>query len=398
MRLLKFFNIRNLNKSDWYIALWCIYFLQGILYSVGGVISQSILMLNLLISIYYVFYANTHYLLPKYYKRLNFLVLMFTVYGIIMMITHGSTIHSPSGQSIPTKNYLQTIYSSLLSLYPCYVFAKKGLLTKDRLRRWVFVFFAVATMSFFREQRERLSLLLLEGIDVSETTINSGYIFLTLIPLLVLFQKKLIIQYAGLMYCLYFVIMGMKRGAILIGIICLLYFLYTSLRNSCGKQKFLVIILICTLIFLGKNAIDRFMTSSSYFQSRIEQTQAGNTSGRDEYYSHLWDHFVNKSNVINMLIGNGAEGAFYAGGYIAHNDWLEILLGQGIFGVIIYIFYWSSFWKSWRTSKSGEEKAIIGMLLFICLTKTFFSMSYQSMSIYTNSILALCLSGMYRED
>lgn len=389
------FPIRNLNKCDWYIGLWCIYFLQGSLYPVGGLLSQSILMLQLSVSIYYAFYANGYYKLPIYYKALNKLILMFSIYGIFMFVFHGSKIYSPSGQSIPTKNYLQTIYSSLLSLYPCYVFAKKGLLTPKRLQVWSFVFFAVATASFFREERERLARLLSEGIDASETTNNSGYIFVSLIPLLVLFKNKPLIQYAGIAYCMYFILIGMKRGAILVGALCLILFLYQSFKNASGKKKMWTFVLILLLLFIGNKAVSFFVQNSSYMQGRIEQTMEGNTSGRDETYTHLLNHFSNDSNPLTIMFGNGAEGAFHSVGYIAHNDWLEILLGQGLVGIFIYLLYWHSFFRSWREEQDGNIKVIIGLLLLICLTKTFFSMSYQTMSIYTNSLLALCLSKKY---
>lgn len=344
------------------------------------------------------FYANTNYRLPIYYKGLNILVGMFVLYGIFMIILEGSLIYSPSGQSIPTKNYLQTILSSLLSLYPFFVFAKKRLLTINKLRMWTIVFFLVATASFYREEQERLNRLLLEGIYAEEVTNNSGYIMLSLLPLLILFKNKPIIQYLGLSYILYFVIISMKRGAILVGLICLVYFLYRSLRNNTGNKRLLIVILILSLFYIGVNFVKKYSDQSSYMQSRIEQTQAGSSSGRDIYYAALWDHFANESNIITMLIGNGAEGAFHAGGYVAHNDWLELLLGQGIIGIIIYIYYWKCFYCSWRCEMNPDAKSIIGLIFLIFFIKTFFSMSYQSMIIYSNSILALCLSERFVEE
>lgn len=396
--ILSLLNPRALNKCDVYIALWCLYFLQGVLYPVGGFVSQSLLMGLLVYSLYFLFYANSHYVMPSYYKGLNALLGIFICYGVFMLLIHGSKIYSPMGQSIVTKNYLQIILSSFLPLYPLYVFAKEGLLTTRRMRVWTILFFIVATACFFREERERLNRLILEGSQAEEVTNNSGYTMLTLIPLLVLFKRWPIIQYIGMGFIMYFVTIAMKRGAIIVGVLCLVYFLYSTFRNSSPKTKFGLILLTCCIAYIGSAFISDYAENSAYMQSRIEDTKAGNTSGRDVYYKALWNHFLTESGPVEMIIGNGAEGAFYSVGYIAHNDWLEILLGQGLLGVLIYIIYWTVFLKAWKNALNPDVKIIIGIVFLIFFTKTFFSMSYQTMTIYSNAILALCLSGNFNNE
>lgn len=381
----------NMNICDTYIILWCLYYLQGTLYPVGGVISNSLLIVSLLISIYYFFYCNLKYRIPLYLKSLNLLIVLFSIYGVIMMIDCGALVTSPYGQTIPSKNYLQTIYTSLLSVYPFYVFSYKRLLTYERLKKWIIVFIVVVTLSFFREERERIARLISDGIVTDGVTNNSGYLFLSLIPGLMFFKSKPILQYFALAYCTYFIIIGMKRGAILIGIICIIFFIYSNIKQANSKQKWSIILFVLLFLFWGYAFIERFAENSSYFQSRIEDTESGNTSGRDFYYSTLWNYFLMETNNLKLLFGNGAEGAFHAVGYVAHNDWLEILLGQGILGFMIYVYYWFSFIIEWKKSNDVLTKSVIGLTLLVFFMKTMFSMSYQTMSFYTNSVLAYCL-------
>lgn len=380
---MKFFHNFFRNNSNLYITAWCLYYLQGTLYASGSLLSQALMFLIIIVSLYYFKYANEKYRIPSVLKTLNILLIFFTIYGIIIII-FGNGI-----SGVVNYRYLKGIYMSLLPIYPFYVFTKKGELTEDSLRYWVLLFIPIAIASFYRDQRESLMAAIEMGSRREEFTLNAAYIFLAIIPLLAL-CKKAVVQYTLLAVCLYFVLMGVKRGALLTGAICLLYFIMSSFKQSNKTKKIWVLILSVGLIVLAYNAIIYMMETSDYFNSRLEQTQDGNSSGRDVIFNTLWNYFLN-SNIIYFLIGHGADATLKVTGY-AHNDWLEIAVNNGLLGVIIYLAYWINMYKLSRKTSNDVLKKIITLFIIVYFTRTFYSMSYNDIPIYATSALGFALA------
>lgn len=136
------------------------------------------------------------------------------------------------------------------------------------------------------------------------------------------------------------------------------------------------------------------LETSDYFNSRIQATLEGNSSHRDEMYSSLLRTFVYDTSLFQMLLGRGAWGTLTVSFNFAHNDWLEILTNQGLLGIIVFIYYWICFLKNCKdVNLPSESRICLYMLLLIYFMKTIFSMSYSDMSIYSTSVLALCLAG-----
>ena len=176
---------KHFNICNFYILLWCLYNLQGTLYASGSIISQGILAVLLLISLFFVIYANAKFEMPPYMKVLNVMLLMFTVYGILLIFS-GETLIVREGYigAVSNKGYVKSIYISLLPIYAFFVFAKTGQLSKLVVRRWVPVFLGVVIVTFLTRQSE----LLAEAEELMSTqeefTNNVGYTFLAIIPLL----------------------------------------------------------------------------------------------------------------------------------------------------------------------------------------------------------------------
>ena len=383
------FSIKNLNRCDFFLLAWVLYYLQGIVYPEGGIISLAILGMNLLISASCTFKVIQWRNKPIYFKGLNMLMLLFTIYGFILVFLSPSTLYYPiSGKSMPSYNYIKSIYLSLLPIYPFYYYTKKGFLTAERLRIWSVIFLASVTLSYIRMQRVALEAL----IDADETTNNSGYLFLSCLPLLVLYRKKPLIQFACLAFVIAFIVMSMKRGAIAIGLVCVVYFMLQSIRNSKGKTRILFMLLsigicICAVFFFTHE-----MTTSDYMMKRIDDTLAGNSSGRDNLYSSFWKYFTEQADFKHYLIGRGANGTLEIYYNYAHNDWLEIAVNQGILGVVVYAFYWLCFYKTWKHATNIDAKTILALTALIFFAKTMFSMSYADMSYVSTSVLGYALA------
>ena len=386
-------NPAKLNRCDWFIIAWVLYYLQGVLYATGGAISTGLLGINLLVSIYCaikIWQMPNH---PPYIKGLNLLVMMFSIYGFAHIINNPSVAHyAVSGKSIASYNYIKSIYLSILPVYAFYYFSLKGYLTAERLRWWAVVFCISCVVSYYLNMQQAMEKLLARGSSREEITNNAGYLFLSLIPIWVVYLRKPLLQYAGLAFCMAFILMGMKRGAILIGGVVVLYLIWQIIKNARGKQRFIVILLTAVLAVAGVYFVIDLMTSSDYFLQRLEATKEGNSSGRDILYSFFWTYFTEKADAIQYLFGRGANGTLEIYYNYAHNDWLEIAVNQGLLGIIVYAIYWKQLYSTWRQSTNIEAKSILALVGIIYFAQTFFSMSYGDMTYVSTSVLGYALA------
>ncbi len=367
--------------------------LNGVLYPSGGIISLGLQMIMLLVSFYYTLYANMKYKLPLYFKALNILLVMFTVYGVYLILSGEEIIFQATLLKVSNMEYLRSIYISLFPIYPFFVFAKQGLLKEKTIRVWFFVFLVLAIRSFFRSQQLQLESAFARGSSREEFTINVGYTFAALMPALVAYYKRPIMQYLGLTVCSYFVLISMKRGAILIGAVCVLWFMVTNLRRTPKKKRWLVVAVSILVVFAGIYLVNYMMETSDYFRYRLAETEAGNSSGRNELYKTFFNHFINEDNPLRFLFGNGANATLKIGYNMAHNDWLEIAINQGLMGLIIYLIYWISFYISWKKTKNQSQAFMaIGMVFIVYFISTLFSMSYNCVSMCAAMVLGYYLA------
>ena len=260
----KYFNICN-----FYILLWCLYSLQGTLYMSGSIISQGILAMVLVISLFYTIYANAKFELPPYMKVVNVMLAMFVVYGVALIISSETLIVREGYIGVVSKkDYLKNILTSFLPIYTFFVFAKNGQLTESVIKKWIPVLLIVAILGFIRQQ----SIALAKAEEIlsqqEEFTNNTGYLFLAIIPLL-LFIKKPFVQYALLLICGMFIIAAMKRGAILIFALCLPLFMHSTLKALSFRKKMLIFILIAASILALFYYVSYMLDTSEYFNTRL---------------------------------------------------------------------------------------------------------------------------------
>lgn len=378
------------NKVTYYILAWCLYENQGLFLPVGSILSQLLLFILLLVSLYYTYVANTRYRLPTYFLGVNILIAMFTIYGIYLMIQYNPADYIVKRDSFI---YLKKIYMSLLPIYVFYVFFKEINADDRKMYVWFFILLTFSTIEYFQLQKELMIRSVLLGSNAAEFTNNIGYLFLSLMPACVFLYKKPLIQYIVWEYCFVFILLGMKRGAIIIGIICLIWFLWNNLKNTNIRKRFGIISLSLILCFVGFLFVQHQMKNSYYFQERVEQTLEGNSSGRDVLYGTFLDYFWNKTTPLKFAFGSGADATLKVSYNYAHNDWLEIAVNQGVLGIILYMLYWIFFAKECLSnSYSNREKLALQLLFMICFLKTFFSMSYYDMPISATFILGYCLA------
>ena len=382
------------NSCTLYILLWGLYSLQGTLYASGSIISQGLLAIIMLFSVYYAFIVNIQSkALPFFLKVLNVFLLMLTAYGGFLILS-GKTIYFnfTLSESVSPITFLKEVYISLLPVYAFYHFYITHKLTDDVIRIVSVFLLVVTTFSFIRKQNELLTDALSVGSTKEEFTNNTAYGFLGLLPLAFFWSKKPLLQYLFAAYIFIFIVAGMKRGAILIGAICFVWFVYRTWKAARGNQRTLITTLTIIIAILGFRYVSDFYATSEYFQRRVEQTAEGGLSNRDVIYSTLWNHFINETSVTKILFGNGALQTLSISGSYAHNDWLEILTCHGIVGVLIYVLYFIALVKHWIRSKHNIlVYNILGMTIIIMFASTLFSMSYNNLSLSIVLCLGYCL-------
>lgn len=376
------------NQCNLYIFLWLIYRLQGTLYPRGNIISVMALAIIFMISIYHYGQIMLWGKKTAVMKGLGLLLAMLSFYGVLLMITDGARTHGIVAHPL-TFNYLKAYLASLLPIFTFYYYSKEGVLNVKMLQYWIPVFFLVAVAEYYTTRQEELETLL-RG---EEVTNNAGYLLVALLPCVYAFQKRWI-QIIGITICVIFVMFSMKRGAILVMGIALLVYVYQQSRSLSMSRKIFFMVGIIAVGVILFNYLSTTLFESDYFGKRMELTMEGDTSGRDQIYSMYFNHYLDNFNAIQQLVGIGGDGTIKIGRNHAHNDWLEILIDQGLLGIIIFIYFWVQFFKTASNKLLPlYSRDIIFLVMIIIFVKTFFSMSIGNTPFYMLSILGLAISG-----
>lgn len=376
-----------------------LYYSQGALYDEGSLLSRVLLVFILLISLYFFAYANQHYKLPKPLKILTFLVIVFSIYGIIPLIVGVGDVRV----AIQPFQFIKFIYLSLLPIYTFYVFWQKKWITETTIRLWFFVFWAVAIAGFYYSNKNMLAAAISAGSSAEEFTNNEGYTVLSLICLLPLFNKRPILQYVLLSVCMAYVLMGFKRGAMLAAVPCLFWFVMQTFKtDNHNKSKIfrqlVRLLLVVALVFGVVYGVQYLLHESDYFNYRMDQTASGESSGRDVYYTFFLNHILNDSNIVEILFGNGAYGTAIVFGDGAHNDWFEIMIDNGIIILVVYLSFWISlFVMLFKGNRSSMATTMLGLFVLLYFMKTFYSMSYNTVTPYAACALAYALANYERK-
>lgn len=385
------------NPCNIYISLLAFYSMQGTMIPTGGsALSQMIVLTTMLMGLYYTVKVVAMKGKPVYFKGLNLLFFIFVVYGLVLLFSdHHYVIKAKrfGDGTVSNFSFLKSVFLSLPNIYTFYYFSTKKYLTEKLLKGWVFALFGVAVFRFFDNQMSAIQVQLLEGIDSDEVTNNMGYLFVALIPSVALFRHKSFLQYGMMIFCMAFIVMGMKRGAIIVGVLLMLYFLYFNYRYHQSMSKTKVLFFSALIVIAAVYIVQYMMETSDYFMARIAQTEEGGSSGRDAIYEHFWNHFKNETDNVKFIFGNGANATL--GIYInyAHNDWLEIAINQGVLGLVVYALYWLGFLKTiWNTKHNKTARLVLSLAFISFFVESIFSMSYTGYSMMACTTFGYCLA------
>ena len=380
-----------INKASLYLFAWSLYYSQGLILPVGSVFGQILVALLLVVSLYYFFVANTRYKVPAYFYGLNVLLIMFFIYGLYLILAGYDSLDYSI--HVNQSDYLKQILISLIPVYPFFVFSKENLIDEKFLAISFFLLFCLTVGNYYENQSKLLYMALLKGSKTEEFTNNVGYEFLALIPLSIFLYKKPMLQYLALGACVLFLILSMKRGAIVIGLLCLLWYVWNNVKKVSIKKKIGFLTLFFIICAIGYFFVELQMQNSVLFQKRIEDSLNGNSSGRDGLYSLLIGYFWNGTSPLQFIFGSGANATLKVASNYAHNDWLEIAVNQGVVGIIVFAFYWVMFVKEILSNSFAKQvKLALQLVVLTSFLQTIFSMSYGSMGYITMLTLGFCLA------
>ena len=373
-----------------YTIIWLVYMMQGILFGgTGGILGQLLLVILLLWSMAFVIKITAN--VPSSIKILIALLLLYVLYGLIPIINAEIYVFKESGEAVSSFSYLKSALLSLTPIFAYYYFSKRGYITETNIRWLAIFFFVIIIANFYHSEKVLLAHALERGSNAEEFTNNVGYEFLCMFPYLFFFKRKYALPLmAGISI---FLILAMKRGAILIGVMCMMYYLYKWMQTASRKSKLLVLLgIIAFVVWAGYFVVD-YYNGSPYFQQRIEQTLEGHSSGRDELTKVLMNYYINEASTFEQVFGCGAYGTLKHASNYAHNDWIEMLIDQGLIGALFLLaFFVALFFDVRRMRKINRTYYFAFMMLFfIVFTKTFFSMSICAMQPYTTLLVGYFL-------
>lgn len=383
MKLLKScFNICGL-----YILIWCLYAFHWNEIFVGSIIDRiSVLFLgfNILVSIICMSKIQTDISLNLFLRWIKVLLLLFCIYGGLYLIM-GKQSDMLVAMGVSPVSYIVGPLRSFLPVFAFYYFAKEGKLTEDMVKLCFFVLLMLyGAFSFIKTE------LMMSDVTRIGFTNNMGYLFVALIPYVYVFRKS-IIQYVSLAVVMLFILKAMKRGAILVAVIIACMFMWTKYKESRKSERAWIIIISVLFVLAAAYYIMTVMMNDAYFQYRIQATLEGDSSGRDEIIDSLRLYLANEASVFELLFGSGADATVSIAGNYAHNDWYEVLINQGVFGLIVYITYWYQSYRYTRRCHGYEKSMILSFVLtyFLCC---FFSMSYSCIPLAATLLLGYNLA------
>lgn len=376
------------NRCNLYFAIFVIYEMHGFLFPKTSLINRVLVFLIIGIGIAHFYKIITHLndsKLVPFLGVLNVFTVVLSLYGLVNIFIGGVSSY------VSSEVFLKNILMSFLPLYSFYYYSQKGYITSTWIKYVLFILCAVSVVQYNQYRVEELADA---AIGRENITNNAGYAFLALMPFLFFWNNKRIIQFLLLFFISVYIISGMKRGAIFIGFICTLYFFIQTFKNTSSSRNILVMLLVFIFGFVVYNIWSDFSTSNTYFQHRLEATISGDSNGRDMIYSTFLDHFMKDANVFNILFGFGADATIAYNGYYAHQDWIELLLDCGVFGVVVYFCFYFSGFKSRCKFGDNSIYCCLVMSFLILFGKSLFSMGYQSIGLYQGLSIGYCLSAI----
>lgn len=358
------------NKLLILVVLFTVYYLQGALYPSGSIVSQGILLIYLLFGIYCFVKAFSNRATPSCVMIWSAFFLM---QGLCFLISPKEVVGMKNEAigRVATFNQFKEIATFMLTLLIGYYYSYRNKTSEKYIFWFGIIFFLSSIVQYYYS----LSQLMMKYGE--ETTNNAGYTMLTVVPYLpIVFKRKRISGIIMAVVIVAFVMWSAKRGALMCLAGAALFALFYYLKTHKVRLKTILGITLLLLV-VGYFVYQQYL-DNEYLQYRMEATMEGKSSNRDVAYSQLFNHWLNETNPFLFLFGNGTAQTITVWGNYGHNDWLELLIDNGLVGALVYfaMFVATIFYiRKARLSKLNKLSAYLCVL--ILFMQSCFSMGFS---------------------
>ena len=362
-----------LDRFFFYILLLIIplYFLQGWLFDHGSFISQLIAAIWLIIDVLYLIKCIR-------IGKIEIVGRFFLLFWILQTITWIYTSFLLNSRFDIGLSQTYSLYKNIsivfLSYFPFFYFEYRSIIDEKLIKVFAVLSFLCLLGAYFISYNEMVYTN--DTVDIAN---RGAYYLVVIIPLLGLFFNS-IIEFAFYGGIAVLVLTGAKRGAIICVLVELLLFVYYYIKASRQRKASLKFIWILIGVSVLLYVIANIYQGNEFLQERYDQTIRGDSSLRDEIYSLALSKY-GEQGFVHQLFGNGMSSTLGILGGYAHQDWLELLINNGLLGVMAYAMVFMSLFLFFRKNKrvlSFMEKFMFVSALLGWLLRSMFSMGYVS--------------------
>lgn len=379
----------NNEKLPCYLLLFLLilYHSQGV-FSGIDLIGPVILIIILGISFFYLLkMLNSRYGLSHLQKVWLFFIILTTTYFVFY---NNYTLEYNYGIA------RQTLLN-FLPFFPFYYFASKGILTRNML----LIFLLVMGPILMIDYTQSLASLRLER-DKDNVVDNSIYALVGLLPFTLLFRKK-ILSFLAIVILGYFMIQSAKRAAIIAGAITFLVFSIEFLFTSKSKYKIVSLLGFTLFLVVGLYAGMYFYEQNEFAVERMTQMTRVVNEGeaRNFLIEMTLNGWLNTDSFFRYIFGVGFDATRYLthNFHISHNDWMEILSGYGLLGLVVFSSIFYLLVKKVFSEEGIRDKRMC-LILFILLALLISGTSrwYWSSFAYMNCLFLPYILATYKEE
>ncbi len=291
----------------------------------------------------------------------------------------------------PNTAFIGSMMCGMLTLSMFASLSSKNVITNRFLLFCSILFLVASVMVYnFGDAMLRKELEMDESDDITN---NSSALFLFLLPL-IFYIRNNIVKFGVLGVCIFFILMGAKRGTILAAAVPIIVLVWAFLKENRRSFGRMIIVLIGIAVLAGVSYY--WYSTNEYLLYRVDQTMEGDSSNRDRIYSTAWNTWLQADSLLNTLFGFGYNAMNKINKVSAHSDWLEILVDNGLLGVILYLSIFIQFVQLINHSTNKQAKMVLIAAVSIWFMKSIYSMAYIEGSMVMLMIPLGSAVGQYR--
>jgi O-antigen ligase len=277
-------------------------------------------------SILFIFFVKRKRINKVFVKRFTYLLLF------IFLITLFHSFTYPIGSSI---EYIHVLLPLLLLYFTLYFPKYHG---NESEMVWAMTAI-VALLSYIFLVNYSVVSVFMHGRT------NASYSILYFLPFMLCHNRK-VIRWFFVALVFLVVALSFKRGGLIAlagGVFAYLFVSQISLKNKKIPIIGMVMVAIATIAaYFAFIYFDNVYLDSS-FMGRFESMEETGGSHRIDNYTYYLNYISNDS-FINHILGHGWNGAIRDSGseFSCHNDFLEVFVDFGVFGLILYVLLYVS--------------------------------------------------------